>query len=230
MIDVERPAEAPASLAEGKSYTGIDVLETLHHVFYGKCYLCETPIALGTFEVDHRRPKAEQRFAHLICVWDNLFPTCTTFDCNQRRPKKYPDGGLLDPGQGVETRIHQRIQGAVSISLSKSGTVDIVFLAGDPTDVPAVNTAEELDRIHNGTRSSAIHKANALRLAILEHVSSVSMEVYRLVSVSASPTADPAVLDEQRRRVQALVSRRAPYSMLVRSVFASVDLVRALFD
>ncbi|AUX30535.1 MULTISPECIES: HNH endonuclease [Sorangium] len=230
MIDVERPTEAPASLREGKSHTGADVLEALHCVFLGKCYLCETPVALGTFEVDHRRPRADERFAHLICAWDNLFPTCATFDCNQRRRKSYPNGGLLDPGQGVELRILQRIDGVVSVSLRKSGTVDIVFRAADPNDLAAVNTAEELDRIHNGTRSSAIHKVNALRRAILEHVSSVNMEVYRLVSVSASPTADPAVLDEQRRRVQALVSRRAPYAMLVRSVFASLDLVRALFD
>ncbi|XXY47443.1 hypothetical protein WME91_46320 [Sorangium sp. So ce269] len=230
MIDVHRPAEAPASLGEGKRCTGADVLEALHHVFLGKCYLCETPIAVGTFEVDHRRPRSDQRFTHLICAWDNLFPTCTTFDCNQRRRKRYPDGGLLDPGQGVEHRILQRIEGAVSISLRKAGTVDIVFRATEPADSAAVNTAEELDRIHNGTHSSAALKADALRLAILEHVSSVSLEVYRLVSLSAGPTLERAVLDDQRQRVQALVSRRAPYAMLVRSVFASLELVRALFD
>ncbi|WP_438028402.1 hypothetical protein [Sorangium sp. So ce233] len=230
MIDVERPAEAPPSLGAGKTYTGADVMEALHHSFYGKCYLCETPIALGTFEVDHRRPRADQRFAHLIYAWDNLFPTCTTYACNQRRRKRYPDGGLLDPGQGVERRIFQRVEGAVSISLRKAGTIDVVFRAADPADVAAVNTAEELDRIHNGTHSSAIPKADALQRAILEHVSSVSMEVYRLVTLSARPTSEPAAIDDQRRRVQALVSRRAPYAMLVRSVFASLDAVRALFD
>lgn len=230
MIDVERPSEAPASLGEGKHYTGTDVLEALHRAFHGKCYLCETPVTLGTFEVDHRRPRADPRFAHLICRWDNLFPTCTTYACNQRRRKKYPDGGLLDPGQGVERRISQRIEGTVSISLRNTGAIAIVFRAADPADVAAVNTAEELDRIHNGTFSAAIPKADALQRAILEHVSSVSMEVYRFVSLSANAMVEPAVVDDQRRRVQALVSRRAPYAMLVRSVFASLDPVRALFD
>src|SRR5690606_24339379 len=75
MIDVERPAEAPASLAGG-TYSGTDVLEALHSTFQGKCYLCESPIELGTFQVDHRKPKGDERFDDLVCAWPNLFPTC----------------------------------------------------------------------------------------------------------------------------------------------------------
>lgn len=53
----------------------------------------------------------------------------------------------------------------------------------------------------------------------------MSMEVYRFVSLSSNAMVEPAVVDDQRRRVQALVSRRAPYAMLVRSVFGSLDPV-----
>lgn len=46
MIDVERSALAPASLARGTSCTEQDVREALHRDFLGKCYLCERKLSL----------------------------------------------------------------------------------------------------------------------------------------------------------------------------------------
>jgi hypothetical protein len=230
MIDVQRPAEAPASLAEKKSYAGTDVLEALYVTFLGKCYLCETCVVVGTLQVDHRKAKGDERFAHLEHAWENLFPVCGEFGCNQRRAKMYPEGGMLSPGDGVEHRVIQRLDGAVSPSLRKAGVTAFVFHPADPADVAATNTAAELDRIHNATGSSALAKADALQRAILDHVVSVTQEVFVYLALSDSPGADPAKLQQQRSRVQRYVSRRAPYAMLVRSVFARHDAVRALFD
>jgi hydroxymethylpyrimidine/phosphomethylpyrimidine kinase len=97
-------------------------------------------------------------------------------------------------------------------------------------DVPAQNAAQELDRIHNGTGSGASDTASSLRTAILEHVTAIAPDVYEYERLTRSPAADAAELDERRWRVAKLVSRRAPYAMLVRSYFAQLDAIRALFD
>jgi hypothetical protein len=113
MIDVHRPAESPASLARGKSYKDKDVLEALHDAFLGKCYLCETEIEVGTFEVDHRKPRGDARFSHLEFTWMNLYPACKMHSCNQRGDGRVaqPFGfALTDPGVRLSrTRLLPRI-------------------------------------------------------------------------------------------------------------------------
>lgn len=227
MIDVDRPATAPESLAERRRYNADDVLAALHLTFLGKCYLCETPVEIGTFEVDHRRPKAQ--FERHTYAWENLFPACNTYRCNNRRPRKYPDGGLLDPGQGVETRVEQRIEGAPSISLRSGGSTELVFCPRDPLDLPARNTAIELDRIHNAPAGAAINSAKALRMKVLSHVLAVRDAVSAYLQRAADPTVSPVELDKHERYIRRLVSRRAPYSALVRSCVSHPD-IRKLFD
>jgi hypothetical protein len=228
VIDVERPRDAPVSLVARRDYRARDVLLALHAAFFGKCYLCETPVVLGTFTVDHRRGRGD--FPELEHVWSNLFPACTEYNCNGRREKKYPEGGLLDPGEGVEQRVAQQLVRIVSPMLSHAGQSALVFRAQRPGDVAAENTARELDRIHNGTGSTATDTADSLRAEILGHVTAIAPLVYEYAMLAADPGADAAALHELRWRVARIVSRRAPYSMLVRSCFAPLDAVRVLFD
>lgn len=229
MIDVTRPDTSPASLAE-KKYNGRDVLETLHKAFLGKCYLCETRVEVGTFEVDHRKPKAEDQFPELAYEWKNLFPTCNTHRCNQRRERKYPTGGLLDPAAGdrVEARIIQRILGNPSGVLggdAKSAQFMFQPLASD--DLAAVNTAQELDRIHNGTGSTAKDTAFALRRVISNQVVHVAKFLRELTIIPPEATGRR---DEIMRKLGKLFSRRAPYTMLVRSYFAHRPELSTLLD
>jgi hypothetical protein len=228
VIDAKRPVTAPSSLAEAKSYSGDDVRGALYATFLGKCYLCETPVEPGTFSVDHRRPKAEHPEAEF--EWDNLFPTCSQFSCNNRRQKHYPVGGLLNPGEGVEQRVIQRIERTVTMSLRSGGNCALIFEAQSSQDLPAKNAAIELDRIHNGTDSTAIHAAGSLRRAIIDHVSAVAHDICDYIQLMTDPAIDASELDKMRSRVARLVSRRAPYAMLVRSYFARIEAIRRLFD
>lgn len=225
MIDVQRPAAAPSSLARKTSYRGHDVLDALHSTFRGKCYLCETPVKLRCFEVDHRMPQGDPRFAHLKHDWGNLFPTCRVNCCNQRR-RRYPDGGLLSPGEDVERRVAQEIEPTLSTCLATTGMTVCVFRPIDATDVPAANTAAELDGIHN---SSSDPYAAGLRNAILQHLSSLAAGMWELERLSRDPTVLPADLARQKLWVQGWVSSDAPFTMLVRSYFARLPAVRALF-
>jgi len=226
MIDVTRAAEAPASLAANDRYDGEDVITTLHRDFLGKCYLCETSIQLGTFTIDHRKPQGERQFPELRCAWTNLFPTCNTHRCNERRKKRYPPGGLLDPGDGVEARLHQRLERPSAVLASAAASLS--FAAAQAGDVAAENTAAELDRIHNGTDASgpARRTASALRGAILLHVELIAQKL-RDLQTEAADASDRALRIAELR---VLFSRRAPYTMLVRSCLAGLPAARELFD
>lgn len=231
MIDVTRSAEAPPSLAAGVRYDGADVVERLHADFLGKCYLCETPIEPGTFTIDHRRPKGEDQFRHLQCSWTNLFPACNTHRCNERRRKKYPPEGLLDPAAGdrVEQRVIQRITSPSAVLAA--AVAQFSFEPSSRADAPAVSTAEELDRIHNGKGSSppAERTARALRATILRHAQMVAEKLERLKAMEQSGD-EPAKVDASRAELRKLLSRRAPYTMLIRSCFAGQPAAQALFD
>jgi hypothetical protein len=183
---------------------------------------------LGTFEVEHRKQKVE--FASETYIWENLFPACNEFGCNGRREKSYPVGGLLNPGEGVESRVVQQIERTVSTSLRAGGNCDVVFYAVDPADAPATNTAIELDRIHNATGSAAVEKAMSLRHEILQHVVAIAPEIHDYDRMVKDPKVDMSLLVRQKRIVERLVSRRAPYAMLIRSYFRKIESARALFD
>ena len=226
MIDATRRTAAPESLAANDHYDGHDVVEALYVDFLGKCYLCETKVLLGTFGIDHRRPQGARQFPELRCAWTNLFPTCNTHRCNERRRKLYPEGGLLDPGGGhrVEERIAQRLERPSAVLASTEARFVFEAVRGD--DTPAVNTADELGRIHDGTGASppAQRTAGALRGAILAHVNLIAQKLAELEGQQL------AERDARTRELRALFSRRAPYTMLVRSCFAGSLVARTLFD
>jgi hypothetical protein len=226
VIDVARRAAAPASLAANDRYDGEDVVAALYADFLGKCYLCETKVQPGTFTIDHRKPQGERQFPALRCAWTNLFPTCNTHRCNERRRKLYPDEGLLDPGSGhrVEERVAQRLERPSAVLASARAR--FVFEAVQKDDAAAVNTAEELARIHDGTGASppAQRTAGALRGAILLHVELIARKLVELHGAEGDQR------EARTRELAALFSRRAPYTMLVRSCFAGSPVARALFD
>ena len=226
MIEVTRRDAAPASLAESERYDGEDVVEALYADFLGKCYLCETKVQPGTFTIDHRKPQGAGQFPELRRAWTNLFPTCNTHNCNGRRRKLYPAGGLLDPGGGhrVEERLAQRLEQPSAV-LASAGT-RFVFEAVQEGDAAAVNTAEELRRIHEGGDSypRAQRTAGALRGAILAHVELIARKLVELQG------AEGAAREARARELRALFSRRAPYTMLVRSCFAGSAVAQALFE
>lgn len=208
MINAKRRTEAPASLARG-TYAGDDVLQALHQDFQGKCYLCELQLSLRDIAVDHRRPKADPRFTALACAWENLFPTCRI--CNERRPRKFPEGGLLDPATGdVEARLLQTMSPSEA-----TGDEAPFFAAAHAGDRVAENTARELDHIHNARGSI---KAADLRRAISDRIDEVlTMRIERERSGSVTGPVLRACEDGLREAF----SRRAPFTALIRGRLGS---------
>lgn len=226
MIDVERSAEAPASLAQRSSWRDRDVLEALHRDFLGKCYLCETPLAAADFEVDHRIPRALH--PELEFEWTNLFPACDR--CNGRRPT-YPELGLLDPGDGVEHRLEQ-IANPVPVPVS----LRCDFRAVTEDDDPARNTARELCALHDPTAATTFRARqrtrNLLRAIYDYFIQDVWPALERVERLSRARKRGELMsttdLEHAKRALRTATSRRAPYTMLVRSLVGSA--LDELFD
>ncbi|MCK5797496.1 MAG: HNH endonuclease [Deltaproteobacteria bacterium] len=193
MIDVERSQPAPESLAAKTTHRGPDTVDRLSEDFLGKCYLCETYVGRASFHIDHRRPKAE--FPELRYDWNNLFPACEF--CNEARPRTWPQGGLIDPaaGENATGRLNQRLVGR---------KCKPCFEARDLGDTAAVNTASELNKIHQ--RSGP--KGADLRAVIDQQL--------RQVLESIVKYQDTQTIDD-KMEVKELLSRRAPFTALIRS-------------
>jgi hypothetical protein len=221
VIDVERSQPAPASLAVGKGWRGQDVIDQLFEDFLGKCYLCEAPFfGKGSFEVDHRWPR-DAGGAHFD--WANLFPVCR--NCNGRRSKSWPEGGLLDPsaGHGVETRLVQGLEP------DHDGELVPAFRTAAANDPAAANTAAELEHIHNHARGSGRLKAADLRDAIRKRTQKVQGEVLEYLHTRLKNPDDEQRIRAHEQRIRRLVARDAPFTMLVRSAIRRYVLPE-LFD
>lgn len=206
--------EAPEGLDEQKpgSYGLPAVRRALERDFHGKCYLCESP--RRSAQVEHLRP--QKGFPELRAAWSNLFLACGG-SCNQRRIRwstranaherdgmavDWPEEGMLDPAvDAVETRIRQQL---VRIH---DGRWTVHFEAEDPSDGPAVNTAEELQRIHEERQGEEI----------CDRIRDWNTQVQRdlsafLVAREVEADARVALL-----RLKAKLSDAAPYAGLMRS-------------
>ncbi|MBE9068204.1 hypothetical protein IQ260_16255 [Leptolyngbya cf. ectocarpi LEGE 11479] len=168
MINAKRSPEPPKSLLQSKRWNDRDVLEQLHADFLGKCYLTEEVLSLGQISVDHFRPKGELSFKDLIYEWGNLYPTSR--NANERRPKKWPEGGLLDPAS-PEDDVENRLQQWLDDDFQPK------FAATDTDDSKAMNTASQLDHIHNDMRSI---KAADLRSTIQTYYVNTPDRIRRL--------------------------------------------------
>ncbi|MEM9488049.1 MAG: HNH endonuclease [Myxococcota bacterium] len=207
MIDVKRSLPAPASLAQRKTWGADDVREQLYNDFLHKCYLCENKLlGPGSIEVDHRKQRGQGGDKY---DWNNLCAAC--HDCNIRRPKKWPDGGPLDPAGG--DRVEQRlIQEMVT---DEDGERVPAFRARSQDDRAASNTARELDHIHNDPKNL---KASDLRNAIVRRSEKVAAHVLHYLDAQRAKPRDKQQLEWLEQRIAKMVSRRAPFTALIRSV------------
>lgn len=214
MIDVDRPPEPPPSLARGTSWRGRDVHRALHEAFLGKCYLCEGTRPLGECQIEHRRPR--NKFPELCFEWANLYPACGR--CNNARPDYPNEGELLNPGEGVETRIEQVVD-------YKKDPIQYEFKPLDSEDHAAEHTCRELRHLHNPKASRswvARQRTSTLLSAIRERyhkdVYPVTCEVEQLRRGRRAGQAVAVPLERAENQLRKLVSRRAPYTMLIRSL------------
>lgn len=72
MFKVDRPLEAP-QCTKKTGYNTVEIVEILHEIFQGKCYLCEKD-NLHDPEIEHFVP--HEKDDELKYDWQNLFYAC----------------------------------------------------------------------------------------------------------------------------------------------------------
>lgn len=207
------PATVPQPTKPG-SYRTSDVLRAFGTHFFSKCYLTEQWHGSSyEMDVDHFVPVNQN--PALKYDWNNLFPAA--HKANMMRPRQWPVGGLLDP---CRDQIATRLLATIGMNGREPR-----FEATNAADVAACNTASLLNLLHNGYPNDKASQLNTkhLRITIREQYDRVLHAILHFQR--AESTGNPQQLANARRTLQGLLSRQAPFTQLMRAMYAVVEYV-----
>lgn len=209
------PKAVPRPTKPG-SYRNSDVLRAFDTHFFSKCYLTEQWHGDShEMDVDHFMPVNQD--PTLKYDWNNLFPAA--HKANMMRPRQWPAGGLLDPCRdSVEARLEATI-GALGSEPQ--------FGAIDPTDLAAINTADLLNLLHNGRADDKNSQLNTnhLRVTIAKQYDKV---LHAIIEFQAAEHGmDTQRKAQAKRELRDLLSRKSPFTMLMRAMKAVTTSVPA---
>lgn len=244
MINIERTKDVPVSLQDPAiqgylkgigdfmdgngnekptmpvSYRNSDVLKAFDSCFYSKCWMTEQKFGSSwEMDIDHFLPKNENPM--LVFEWTNMLPAA--HKANMIRPRKTPNGGLLDPCNPDED-----VEKAILYSLTFKGN-EPRFGALNSSDAKAYNTASLLNTVHNGKPNDADSFENTkhLRLLIKERYDDVLETLVQWLA--AQKTGNTQAEFEAAEKLKILLSRRSSFTMLMRSINAVREHVPADF-
>ncbi|WP_151089423.1 hypothetical protein [Hymenobacter baengnokdamensis] len=207
------PAVVPVPAKPG-SYRTSDVLQAFDTYFFSKCYLTEQWHGSSyEMDVDHFVPVSQD--PTLKFDWNNLFPAA--HKANMMRPRKWPAGGLLDPCRDA---IATRLLATIGVNGREPR-----FEAADYTDQAAANTAALLNLLHNGRAGEEESQLNTrhLRVTTRERYDQVLHAILNFQRAERNGNAQQ--LANARRNLGALLSRRAPFTQLMRAMYAVQEYV-----
>jgi len=240
MINILRPGVSPSSLVTAEiqsyiteladhladptlvkpekpgSYRNSDLLDAFDTVFHSKCYLTEEKF-INSYVMDIEHFVSQTVNPLLRYQWNNLYPA--GHQANMNKPRITPNGGWLDPcdpADDVETEI--------IYSVSSFGKIP-GFDPLDTNNIKAVNTCNLLERLHNGTDEYSSKTSQSLRHAIETRY----QEILHLIA-EYGLTTDQNKLSQLKREIKGLLSRKASFTMLMRSMPAVKNLSQDFFD
>lgn len=138
---------------------------------------------------------------------------------------------MLSPGDGIERRIEQ-----IADAIAGGDGVACRFSSRNAADQAAINTANELTHLHTAETGTTVRARlntsdllTAIRLRYVQDVFPLEDKVRDLRRKRARKELyAPADLREAEAALRRAVSRRAPYTMLIRSLVSSA--LADLFD
>ena len=156
-------------------------------------------------EVDHFRTVHEA--PALKYEWTNLYPISPL--ANRMRSKKTPIGGYLDPCAPQDDVEQETIY-----DITAQGHV-ISFMPKDSSNLKAKNTAELLERIHNGHDEKTHVAVLGLRVAISTRYTFLAEQIIDYQKAAADNDEGEKIRMECR--IRKLLSRQSEFTMLLRS-------------
>lgn len=202
-----------------ESYRNADLFDAFDECFFSKCYLTEQAyLTSWSMDVEHFSPQKER--PDLKYTWANLYPA--SHDANMMKPRNTPVGGYLDPCDP-----NDNVESELFYFLDYENDA-VHFEATDPTNTKAVNTANLLQKLHNGDAYESRRKTAELRNAI--HKRYVRILELIIEWRKAKEDNDMQHKFETERKLKALLSRKASFTMIMRSINAVKDLPSEFFD
>ncbi|HHQ4684086.1 TPA: hypothetical protein ACSP21_002664 [Aeromonas veronii] len=213
MFNVSRPAEAPESLAERRSYSEEDVVNKLREIFYDKCYLCEIkdPTSINVEHFDAHQGNLDKKFD-----WNNLFYVCGR--CNNIKLAKY--NNLLDCTNN-DVDVFRLIKQLPPHTPYQSKIIIEPMAADDKT----IETADLLDEIFNTEKT--INKkitGKYLRKKVFHKYN----RFLELVNEYLDDELPQERKDEALVRLQVLMSRKQEFSAFIRWVVLEDEYLHEL--
>ncbi len=230
MINIQRTSESPKSLQSKEiqdyldglanyranpvgekpqpsvAYRTSDVLEAFDQCFFSKCYLTEKKFANSyAMDIEHFVPKTER--PDLRYAWTNLYPA--DGDANGMKPRKTPEGGYLDPCKEEED-----VETEIIYALVEDGR-EPRFEARERTSQKAVNTANLLHHLHNGSDDNTSKRTETLRYEIKKKYDKLAETIIRWLGALRQNDAVEEL--EAREELRLMLSRKAAFTMLLRS-------------
>lgn len=170
-------------------------------------------------DIEHFRSKNFISHPQLRYEWTNLYPA--DHDANMMKPRTTPTGGYLDPCNPNED-----VENDLVYWLNFGGGA-CHFLSKDNNNLKAVNTAQLLDRIHNGYDTISKLKTGGLRKALFDKREEVIKAI--LAWLHAKSSGNKEVELRQEMLLKRLLSRKSSYTMLIRSTSAVKQYVPTEF-
>ncbi len=228
MINLIRPTEVPNSLSDQRirvyldelaafrndpatnpepkapvGYRDLDIIRIFEFHFFSKCYLTERKYEdAWSLEIDHVIPVNEA--AELRYEWTNLLPIAN--EANKMRPKHTPAGGYLDPCNPLDD-----VEEEIIYMLDLEGEL-IRFAARDESNQKAKNTAELLNRLHNGHDATTRETVKTLRILIQRQYTRVLKEIalFKLATTESEKMF-------AKEKIKLFLSKQSSFTMLLRS-------------
>ena len=156
-------------------YRQDDVRDALIEMYNGCCCFCESHIGNATYErIEHRKPKAPDKFPEHAFDWDNLHLCCEI--CNTNKGSKWDHANpILDAVTDVPIWDHLRYENDRALGLMYVGVTDRGETTIDHTDlnrgyfkglpgaraqmlIAVLNTLFELERAEKNDLNSKLRK------------------------------------------------------------------------
>lgn len=189
------------------SYRNSDIIEAFDTQFYAKCYLTEEKF-LNSFimDIEHFISKSEDET--LRYEWTNLFPA--EHNANMAKPRKTPKGGYLNPCNPKDD-----VEKEIIYSVGAFGE-NPRFKAKDSNNQKAINTAQLLDKLHNGEPSKdSYQKTKNLRFIIKKQFDKIAKLISEWQHYQKIGNHQKEF--DKAEELKSLLSRRASFTMLMRS-------------
>ena len=191
------------------SYRNADIFKAFDRDFFAKCYLTEKKAFANSyaFDIEHFKAKAISQSPELTYEWANLYPA--DHDANMLKPRIDPSESYLDPCEPSDD-----VEKEILYTVMFGG--ECHFQAMDASNKKALNTAELLERIHNGHDESSKQKTANLRAEIAKRKEEVSHKITLWLGAKVEGNIQEEF--NLRRELMQYLSRKSSFTMLLRSM------------